>query len=194
MVSISISKLPQFTIPKSVSVDHTMGLIPLLRNALGFPKTQAVHPNSDTPETRQKSHKPKVDLYGPRGTREFIRTLMKVTHTRCGEFYAVHELLAQGETNSVPIGRSGFATNKVEDIDSDQEGSEEMSDSDQLGPENILHLNELPGSDIYADSDGFWRNFTQSKSIRGGKITVDAGSIIHRGVYISQLFKYRFRG
>ena len=120
------------------TADHTMGLVPLLRNILGFAKPPL--PPSESPESPKKSLRPRVDIYGPKGVRELIRTLMTVTHTRCGDHYAVHELLNEGETSSAPNGQVN---------------------------EHVLHPNELPGSDIYPDVDGFWRGFTQARATRG---------------------------
>lgn len=64
-----------------------MGLVPLLRNILGYAKPAAT--SSNPFEYEGRPWRPKVDIYGPRGVRELIRTLMTVTHARCGEHYAV---------------------------------------------------------------------------------------------------------
>jgi ribonuclease Z len=46
--------------------------------------------------------------------------------------------------------------------------------------DEALHVNEEPGRDVLCDEDGFWRNFTEGRSIRGS-VYVCAGPLVHRG-------------
>ncbi|KZV67006.1 hypothetical protein PENSPDRAFT_688518 [Peniophora sp. CONT] len=70
--------------------DHVMGLIPFLRNTLGFPhETNAMPGHNRTP---------KINIYGPAGLRNFIRLNMQLTSTRTADPYIVHELLTPTDT------------------------------------------------------------------------------------------------
>ncbi|KAJ6623388.1 beta-lactamase-like protein [Mycena sp. CBHHK59/15] len=62
--------------------DHTMGVVPMLRNVLFAP---SIDPNADPP--------PRIEIYGPAGIRTFVRTILTMTLTRTIEKYVVHELL-----------------------------------------------------------------------------------------------------
>ncbi|KAJ7219045.1 beta-lactamase-like protein [Mycena pura] len=66
--------------------DHTMGIIPMIRNVL-FPPP--VDPNTSFPT----SPLPKIEIYGPAGIRLFVRSILKMTLTRTADKYVVHELL-----------------------------------------------------------------------------------------------------
>jgi len=67
--------------------DHTMGLVPLLRNILGIPKF----------DTDPSPKPPKVEVYGPAGIRLFVRSILKMTFTRTADRYVVHELLSAND-------------------------------------------------------------------------------------------------
>jgi ribonuclease Z len=45
-----------------------------------------------------------------------------------------------------------------------------------------LHFNEAPGRDIICSEDGLWREVLRESSAFGD-IVVDAGPIMHRGIY-----------
>ncbi|KAJ7715944.1 beta-lactamase-like protein [Mycena maculata] len=62
--------------------DHTMGVVPMLRNVLFAP---SVNPNAFVP--------PRIEIYGPAGIRTFVRSILNMTLTRTAEKYVVHELL-----------------------------------------------------------------------------------------------------
>ncbi|KAF7304747.1 Protein kinase domain-containing protein [Mycena kentingensis (nom. inval.)] len=68
--------------------DHTMGIIPLLRNILYPPPVTAAaaaqFPRSDLP---------RIEIFGPAGIRRFVRTILKMTLTNTADKYVVHELL-----------------------------------------------------------------------------------------------------
>ncbi|KAI0078567.1 hypothetical protein K474DRAFT_1696943 [Panus rudis PR-1116 ss-1] len=176
--------------------DHTMGIITLLRNVLGIPKSTTRNPtDTATSETELETEPiassssgtaaepididsesegtesafdspskpirmdPKVEIYGPRGIRSFIRTILSLTHTHTQDKYSVHELLHADETPSAP-----------------------SSD---------VYENELPGRDITADENGYWRNVVIELNRAGGrvKIVVDAGPIVHRDPCIGYIFR-----
>ncbi|CAL1703017.1 unnamed protein product [Somion occarium] len=134
--------------------DHTMGIITTLRNVLGIQKPKASTPDMpDPPEPII----PKVEIFGPRGMRNFIRTILTLTHTRSQDKYCVHELLLPGESPSASA-RSSY-------------------------PDDTLHESELPGQDLPCDADGFWRNICLESVRYGGgrvKVAIDAGPIMHR--------------
>lgn len=126
-----------------------MGIITLLRNALGIFRGDSHAP----PVTPRPVRKPSMEVYGPAGIRQFIRTMLTLTHTRSAEQYCVHELLFHGEDPSAPA-----------------------------DTEEHLHPNEEAGTDILCDEDGFWRCIMKQK-LHGGDnhLIVDAGPIEHRG-------------
>ncbi|TFK72562.1 hypothetical protein BDN72DRAFT_836127 [Pluteus cervinus] len=132
--------------------DHIMGITTFLRNSL-FP------PPTDVP--LERSSKPaKVEIYGPAGIRNFVRSNLTMTFSRCSENYVVHELLAPTDSPT----------------------------SCELG---VLHINELPGQDIFCSEDGFWRNITNSSGYYG-PVSVDAGPIAHRDPCIGYIFHETF--
>ena len=55
-----------------------------------------------------------------------------------------------------------------------------LSENDELtpcAPPEVMHSSECQGRDIWAgEEDGFWRDFLSK-----GRVTVDAGPILHRG-------------
>ncbi|KAJ7470517.1 beta-lactamase-like protein [Mycena latifolia] len=68
--------------------DHTMGVVPMLRNVLFAP---SIDPNAYVPVNPP----PRVEIYGPAGIRTFVRSILKMTLTRTAEKYVVHELLRE---------------------------------------------------------------------------------------------------
>ncbi|KAJ7694116.1 beta-lactamase-like protein [Mycena rosella] len=66
--------------------DHTMGVVPMLRNVLFAP---SIDPNAYVPVNPP----PRIEVYGPAGIRTFIRSILNMTLTKTGEKYIVHELL-----------------------------------------------------------------------------------------------------
>ena len=134
-----------------------MGLVTVLRNVLGIPASWPSHgptpsEGPSTPTVRTHT-KPKIEVYGPAGIRAFVRDIFKLTHTRTGSHYTVHELLMLNEVASAPC-----------------------------EPADVMHANEEAGQDIFAGEDGFWRGVADGYVGSGGvHIAVDAGSIVHRG-------------
>ena len=129
-----------------------MGIITLLRNVLGIHRGDP----HEQPPTPRPVRTPKLDIFGPRGIRQLIRTVFKLTHTRSADQYCVHELLFPGEEPSAPA-------NVVE----------------------LLHSSEEIGTDIRCDEGGLWRGIVEQKlhSGRGlSNVVVDAGPIEHRGM------------
>ena len=126
-----------------------MGIITLLRNALGFFRGDPHAP----PVTPRPLRRPKVEIYGPAGIRQLVRTVFTLTHSRSADQYCVHELLFPGECASA------------------------LADD----PEH-LHPNEEVGMDIHCEGDGFWRRIVEI-NMHGGRyhLVVDAGPIEHRG-------------
>lgn len=125
---------------------------------------------------------PRIELFGPRGLRRFLRLQMLLTHTHSQERYAVHELLAADEAPSCP---GDIPTH------SDLGASEE----------DRLLENESPGKDIRCDSQGYWRGIVvrtigangHGKSLderRGaGRVVIDAGPIEHRDPCIGYVIR-----
>ena len=89
---------------------------------------------------------------------------MKMTLTFTGEPYVVHELLGRDD----PV-----TPCELPDVS--------IPFDHHISCSNIMHVSELPGSDIRADQDGFWINVASGVG-RICDIEVDAGSIEHRGI------------
>jgi ribonuclease Z len=73
-----------------------------------------------------------VEIYGPAGLRNFVRSVLQMTFSRTADRYAVHELL----TPEDPV--------------------------TPCEPPEILHSSENVGEDILCDEHGFWKEFTGS--------------------------------
>ncbi|KAH7889797.1 beta-lactamase-like protein, partial [Phlebopus sp. FC_14] len=68
--------------------DHVVGIVPFLRHILYPPPisgSSEVQPSSKLP--------PRIELYGPAGLRNFVRSILTMTLSRTADTYAVHELL-----------------------------------------------------------------------------------------------------
>lgn len=90
-----------------------------------------------------------------------------MTFTRSADTYVVHELLRKDDS-ATPC-------------DPPPDDSDPISGFD-FKDWNVLHYNELPGRDIHADDQGLWYDIApQAHSRHTPKITVNAGSILHRG-------------
>ncbi|KAH9926350.1 beta-lactamase-like protein [Amylocystis lapponica] len=148
---IKLSKVTKIFITH-MHADHNMGIITILRSALGIPHLSSTEESSATASTP-----PRIEIYGPRGIRRLLRTLITLTHTRTNDRFAVHELLYAGEQPSVPA-----------------EG--EVVEGEERGE------SEAPGRDIWCDAEGFWRGILDLPVAgRGGtRIVMDAGPIEHR--------------
>ncbi|KAI0703480.1 beta-lactamase-like protein [Cytidiella melzeri] len=142
--------------------DHSIGLITLLRNVLGFAPDAQVQPSSATSSTSAQWTKPpllKVEIYGPVGVRAFVRTVLTLTHTRSADRYCVHELLMPGETPS--------ASGDVQEE---------------------WHESEVGGRDIPCGEDGFWREIVVHERMGGTPVVINAGPIVHRDPCIGYVF------
>lgn len=180
-----------------------MGLITLLRNVLGIPKP-APSPSASSldasphPPTSSRVHRtPRIEIYGPAGLRAFVRTALALTHTRCDEHYAVHELLFPGEAASASAAGEAASASAAceaasssaayESVDSvHANANEDSMPHTNANEDGVLHANEEAGRDIAADADGFWRDIlvgSEQRMSSGGRVTVtvDAGPIVHRG-------------
>ncbi|KAF6764877.1 beta-lactamase-like protein [Ephemerocybe angulata] len=150
--------------------DHIMGIVPFLRGVLGIPEAGATPAYSSIPTT------PKLEIYGPAGLRTFVRQIMKMTFTSTAETYAVHELLHTGDV-ATPC-----------DLPESPKFDQNISD------QNVMHVSETPGTDIWADKDGFWREITgdmgkNSNHSERSEVLVDAGPIQHRAPCLGYVFR-----
>ncbi|KAI0665757.1 beta-lactamase-like protein [Trametes maxima] len=146
--------------------DHTMGLLTVLRTALGIPKPpSAIQP--DTPPPNESP--PRVEIFGPRGVRRMLRSLWHLTHTHSEHAYVVHELLSAGEKPSVPA---------------DVLGGDDVDEVD------VRRDSECVGRDIWCDEQGFWRGIVDiaATQYRRGAL-VDAGPIEHRDPCIGYIVR-----
>ncbi|KAI5839981.1 beta-lactamase-like protein [Morchella snyderi] len=73
--------------------DHVFGLCPLLATLMNGAGGTA-DPDLDlrTYDTNAPPKKPRIEIYGPKGLREYIRVGLKLTYTHLGDWYVVHEL------------------------------------------------------------------------------------------------------
>jgi ribonuclease Z len=146
--------------------DHTLGLVSILTTVMSGVGTS---PESLERLRKQGTSKKanmsiicavastdttqaEVNIYGPAGLRELIRTTLRLTSVNLGGAYAVHELYEQGGQPSVPCG----------EVD--------------------LHTNEAAGMDLDADQNGVWRDILiegNGKHRKGWNVS--AGPIDHRG-------------
>lgn len=110
------------------------------------------NPSEPSASQQAKPKAVKCEIFGPAGLRSFVRAILKLTHTRSADNWCVHELLFPGESASVSC-----------DV-----------------PEE-MHCNESVGRNICCGEDGFWREITVKKMMSGGRMSVSAGSIVHRG-------------
>ncbi|KAH9929226.1 uncharacterized protein B0H18DRAFT_1117574 [Fomitopsis serialis] len=133
------------------------------------------------PEVR--TDPPRIEIFGPRGLRRFLRLQMLLTHTNSQERYAVHELLTADQAPSCPG-------------DIAQQSDPGASEEEQLAE------NEAPGQDIRCDSHGYWRGIvvkhvgsssgwvdSSSDQKGAGRVIVDAGPIDHRDPCIGYVIR-----
>lgn len=135
-----------------------MGVLTVLRNALGIPKPpSAMSPDAPLPNT----FAPRVEIFGPRGLRRMLRTLWHLTHTHSEHAFVVHELLFVGETPSVAA---------------------DVSQGADVDEANVRRESECVGRDFWCDAQGFWRGIIEVPATRHRQgVLVDAGPIEHRG-------------
>ncbi|CAE6435678.1 unnamed protein product [Rhizoctonia solani] len=69
-------------------MDHCMGIAPLMSTLMSPVANPSPQPNTK-----------RLDIYGPHGLRELLRTILRITQTTLSGKYAVHELLS---ANDVP--------------------------------------------------------------------------------------------
>ncbi|THV08386.1 Metallo-hydrolase/oxidoreductase [Dendrothele bispora CBS 962.96] len=70
--------------------DHIFGLLPLLAGCLNGAGGTAE--GVDDPRTQVNLKEPPLEIYGPLGTRAYLRNGLKFTHTLFGRPFVVHEL------------------------------------------------------------------------------------------------------
>ncbi|GBE86099.1 Zinc phosphodiesterase ELAC protein [Sparassis crispa] len=149
--------------------DHTMGLLPLLRNVLGIPRLR--------PPFREPDDPPRVEVYGPRGLRRLLRTLCAATNTNTDTRYAVHELLFPGEEPDVNAPESSLTSGPPA--------------KNSVGWNEHVEC-EAPGFNFACDADGFWRGIVDTP-IAGShgrrRLVVDAGPIEHRDPCLGFVFR-----
>ncbi|KIK63869.1 hypothetical protein GYMLUDRAFT_222288 [Collybiopsis luxurians FD-317 M1] len=113
--------------------DHIMGIVPILRSVL-FPVPVGV----DAPQLESlRKPDPSIEIYGPAGIRNFVRSILNMTFTRMADKYVVHELLAP--------------TDQVTSCDP------KVMHSNEVPGQDILCSPE----------DGSWRSITQQQGVFG---------------------------
>lgn len=115
-------------------------------------------PNTPHSDDVMTNVQPDINIYGPVGLRELIRTTLRLTQVTLAGAYAVHEL--------VPLGTEpGVGCAEAE-----------------------LHVNEAVGRDVLANEEGVWPTIVDERSSKGGKgWVVSAGPLVHRGMWLHQL-------
>ncbi|KIY51086.1 hypothetical protein FISHEDRAFT_21430, partial [Fistulina hepatica ATCC 64428] len=109
--------------------DHVMGIIGFLRNIL-FPKPVLGSGPERALNAEPPYIQPTVEVYGPVGTRAFVRQLFQLTRNESGDRYVVHELLMPLD----PV------TSCDEDVlhDSEAPGRDIMADDDGFWREIVM--------------------------------------------------------
>ncbi|KIJ57051.1 hypothetical protein M422DRAFT_23164 [Sphaerobolus stellatus SS14] len=112
--------------------DHIFGLLPLMASRLNG-AGGTVEGEDPRPSIREDDET--LEIYGPQGTRAYVRGGLRWTHTHLGGKYVVHELLSpddpdQGEEASIPLDTS-----------------------------------EIPGKNFRIDSEGAWRDIFKDSLI-----------------------------
>jgi len=87
------------------TVDHVMGLIPLLRSAMY---------DADSFGSQNQL---RMQVYGPHGIRSFVRFNLSITEVGLVGKYAVHELLREDEEPSVGCEKESLHVNEVPGMD-----------------------------------------------------------------------------
>ncbi|KAF7332015.1 hypothetical protein MKEN_00081800 [Mycena kentingensis (nom. inval.)] len=70
--------------------DHVFGVVPLMAGLLNG--TGGMEGDGDPREAKVDVDNPSLEIYGPLGTRAYIRSNLTLTHTCLGSSYVVHEL------------------------------------------------------------------------------------------------------
>ncbi|KAG0151327.1 hypothetical protein CROQUDRAFT_56941 [Cronartium quercuum f. sp. fusiforme G11] len=131
--------------------DHILGLISFLAHIGDRIETDLMsdneHPFSDPTSV--------VEIYGPSGIREFVRTNLRLTQTHSTLRVQVHELLRMSTRDRI-YGPSL---------------------SQPTGSPGRLWRTEILGRDIWADEEGVWRSFV---GVEETGVCVSAAPIAHR--------------
>ncbi|CAE6526807.1 unnamed protein product [Rhizoctonia solani] len=86
-------------------MDHCMGVAPLMSTVMSSVANPATQPNTK-----------RLDIYGPHGLRELLRTTLRITQTSLSGKFAVHELLS-GDDIPYPCGSGAMHYNETEGED-----------------------------------------------------------------------------
>ena len=122
--------------------------------------TAALNPQNHTDKnwdeedvTKNPENTPCLEIYGPEGLRHYLRSALTFSYSRLPIYYRVHELILPEEESR----------EFMEDIpSSDKQAFIGMRDRfNQQIKEDLLHPDELLGENIYADSDGLFRDLLQ---------------------------------
>jgi hypothetical protein len=142
------------------TADHVMGLPTLLRNILGFHRPGDI-PSRGTPVSTC------LHIACERPLNDISFTQPKVNlYGPAGLRTFLRTTLSLTRTRTADC----YAVHEL------------LTPADQRTPCNdeVLHENEGPGQDVLCDKDGFWRNFTEGRSVRGA-VYMCAGPLVHRG-------------
>eukprot|EP00833_Pecoramyces_ruminatium_P002275 jgi/Orpsp1_1/1176307/evm.model.c7180000057136.1 len=153
--------------------DHIYGLPGLVCTLTG-----ALNPQNHSNETIEKSDgdidelkieskdpetTPCLEIYGPEGLRNYLRSALMFTYSRLPIYYRVHELiLPKEEAKEIA---------EVYAQDKERDGFIKLREKfKQQINSDILHPDELMGEDIQPDADGYFRDLLQvEKKYDNGK-------------------------
>ncbi|KLT40699.1 hypothetical protein CC85DRAFT_287213 [Cutaneotrichosporon oleaginosum] len=129
--------------------DHVLGVVAIMAVIMsGVGQTEAGLARLRAAGTAKKAD---INIYGPVGLRELIRTTLRLTKVTLTGAYAVHELVPPGSAKGV-----GCA-------------------------EPELHVNEAVGHDLLANDEGVWEMIVDERPQKGSKgWMVSAGPLVHR--------------
>ncbi|GMK53605.1 hypothetical protein CspeluHIS016_0101910 [Cutaneotrichosporon spelunceum] len=129
--------------------DHILGIVAIMSVIMsGVGQSEAGLERLRAAGTSKKAD---INIYGPVGVRELIRTTLRLTQVTLTGTYAVHELVPPGSEKGVRCS------------------------------EAELHVNEAVGRDVLANEEGVWEMIVDERPTKGSKgWMVSAGPLVHR--------------
>ncbi|BEI90775.1 uncharacterized protein CcaverHIS019_0308450 [Cutaneotrichosporon cavernicola] len=129
--------------------DHVLGIVAIMAVIMsGVGQSEAGLERLRAAGTAKKAD---INIYGPVGLRELIRTTLRLTKATLSGAYAVHELVPPGAEKGAGCS------------------------------ESELHVNEAVGRDVLANEEGVWEMIVDERSTKGTKgWMVSAGPLVHR--------------
>ncbi|ORX45755.1 Metallo-hydrolase/oxidoreductase [Piromyces finnis] len=103
--------------------------------------------------TKDPENTPCLEIYGPVGLRNYLRSALTFSYSRLPIYYRVHELVLP-EQESKEIEEGNTSPDKQNFLDMRERFSQQLKS-------DVLHPDELLGEDIQPDDDGLFRDLLQ---------------------------------